>query len=146
MLKTVFLAGVSVALLGCVAASTERGGPDESSLAHTLRGRVAGKPHNCLNLRVAPSSQIFAGAAVIFGAGSTLYLNRPSSGAESLSPWSVLLVKTPNGDICSGEAVRLIDSSSGAQTGVIFLGKFVPYRKVTTERAKPVPGGLGKYR
>ena len=101
----------------------------EATLERLLDDREAGKPLDCLNLRNVRSSTIIDGIAFIFEAGGTLYLNRPKAGAELLVSDKAVLTRSVSGQICSGEAVQLFDAASGLQSGSIFLGRFVPYRK-----------------
>jgi hypothetical protein len=34
--------------------------------------------------------------------------------------------------LCNTDTVQMVDRPSGAMTGIIFLGDFVPYRRVQT--------------
>ena len=101
----------------------------EARLAKALDGRVAGKPVNCIPLHQIDSSQIFERTAILYTVGSTLYVNRPRSGADSLDRNDVLLTDTHSSDLCSIDIVRLLDSSMLFPTGTLGLGEFVPYTK-----------------
>lgn len=48
----------------------------EQQLARILQGRVAGKPVNCVDLQNIRSTQIIDRTAIVYGAGSTIYVNR----------------------------------------------------------------------
>ena len=107
----------------------------EARLARALDGRIAGRPVDCLNLRDIRSSQIIDRTAILYETnGGTLYLNRPDAGQNSLSRGDVLVTDTHSHQLCSIDVVRLYDTSSQMQTGVVFLGDFVPYRKPRTGR------------
>jgi hypothetical protein len=107
----------------------------EARLARALDGRIAGRPVDCLNLRDIRSSQIIDRTAILYETnGGTLYLNRPDAGQNSLSRGDVLVTDTHSHQLCSIDVVRLYDTSSRMQTGVVFLGDFVPYRKPITGR------------
>jgi hypothetical protein len=56
-------------------------------------------------------------------------VNRPRGGRESLDGWDTLVTKLHSSQLCSIDVVDLYDSSSRMQTGFVFLGEFVPYRK-----------------
>ena len=101
----------------------------EQRLARAIEGRVAGEPVRCLNLRSIRSSRIIDRTAIIYDAGGTLYVNRPRAGRESLDQWDVLVTRPFNSQLCSIDVVQLYDTASRMQTGFVFLGDFVPYRK-----------------
>jgi hypothetical protein len=116
-------------------AATAASGSTEAALLELLNGREVGKPVDCLRLRTVRSSRIIDRTAVIFDAGGTLYLNRPKAGAELLVSNKAILTSSISGEICSGEAVQLFDAASGVQSGSVFLGQFVPYRKKQLQSA-----------
>ena len=99
-------------------------------LERELAGRVAGEPVRCLNMSSIRSSRIIDRTAIIYDAGSTIYVNRPRAGRESLDQWDVLVTKLHGPQLCSIDVVRLYDSGSRFQSGVVFLGEFVPYRRM----------------
>jgi hypothetical protein len=101
----------------------------EVKLARILEGRVAGEPVKCIQLRNIRSSTIIDDTAIVYDAGSTIYVNRPRGGRESLDQWDVLVTKLHSSELCSIDIVNLYDSSSRMQTGFVSLGEFVPYRK-----------------
>lgn len=105
----------------------------EAQLAKLLEGRVAGEPQNCISLATARSSQIIDKTAIVYRAGSTLWVNRPRGGAESLDDDDILVTKTIGSQLCSIDAVELRDRTSHFYTGFVSLGEFVPYRRVKAE-------------
>lgn len=105
--------------------------PPEAQLARALEGRVAGKPVNCISLRQVQSSTIINDTAIIYDMGRTLYVNRPRAGASSLDSWDILVTRTFSDQLCSIDTVTLYDSGSHIPGGVVFLGDFVPYRRVS---------------
>ncbi len=119
-----------LALLAAVAPAQSAPRVDqETRLARAIKGRVAGEPVDCINMRNIRSSQIIDRTAIIYDAGSTVYVNRPRAGRESLDGWDTLVTKLHSSQLCSIDVVNLYDSSSRMQTGFVFLGEFVPYRK-----------------
>ena len=136
MFKTLALA--AVALAGSTgSAQAAPVAPDEAALARSVQDRTAGKPRDCIRLSRSGSIRIVARTAVIFESGATLYVNRPAAGADSLSDSTILVTRSPNGEICDGEAVALLDAATGMERGLIFLGKFVPYRRVNSLNGFP---------
>ncbi len=125
-----------LALIAAAApAEAARGKTDpEAVLARALEGRVAGEPVNCINLRNIRSSRIIDDTAIVYDAGGTLYVNRPRGGAESLDRFDILVTNTHSSQLCSIDVVHLYDPGSRFQTGFVFLGEFVPYRKPRTGR------------
>ena len=118
----------SVLLAAAPAGAVPRLAP-EQRLARAIEGRVAGEPVRCLSLHQIRSSQIIDKTAIIYDAGSTLYVNRPRAGSESLDQWDVLVTRPFGSQLCGTDVVHLYDPASRMQTGFVFLGEFVPYRK-----------------
>lgn len=125
---------ITALLLGTVAvlaapAQAQRHSP-EAQLARALEGRVAGAPVDCINLRQVRSSRVINDTAILYDAGGTIYVNRPRSGADSLNQWDTQVQRPFNNRLCSVDTVRMVDLQSGFMTGIVFLGDFVPYRRV----------------
>jgi hypothetical protein len=108
----------------------------EAELARALAGRVAGEPVQCIDLHRVRSSRIIAGTAILYDAGSVVYVNRPDNGAEQLNRWDTLVTRTPSTRLCNVDTVTLVDQGSRSFTGIVFLGDFVPYRRVRTSDAR----------
>ncbi len=102
----------------------------EARLAKALEGRVAGEPVDCINLRSIRSSRIIDETAILYEVGNTLYVNRPRAGHDSLDRWDTMVTKTFGSQLCSIDTIRMVDPASHMMTGIVFLGDFVPYRKV----------------
>jgi hypothetical protein len=102
----------------------------EAKLAKLLEGRVAGEPQDCLYLPSIRSSRIIDKTAIVFDAGSTLWVNRPRGGASSLDDDDIQVTDTHSSSLCSIDIVRLHDRTSFFYSGFVGLGEFVPYRKV----------------
>jgi hypothetical protein len=102
----------------------------EAELAKLLEGRAAGGPVDCIDLSRVHSSQIVGGTAIVYDLGGTLYVNRPRRGAEDLDPWDVMVEKPFDHELCRIDVVQLLDSGSHFQKGAVFLGDFIPYRRI----------------
>jgi hypothetical protein len=121
-------------LLGAATAQAER--PDrEAELARALEGLEAGEPVDCIDTYRIQSSRIIQDTAIIYDLGPVTYVNRPRAGAESLNRWDAMLTRLPFARLCSIDTVQMIDTSTQMQTGVVFLGEFVPYRRVQAASA-----------
>jgi hypothetical protein len=101
----------------------------EAELAKAVEGRIAGEPVRCVNLRDVRSSRIIDHTAILYDTGNTLYVNRPRSGRESLDQWDTLVTRTFSSDLCSIDVVHLWDPGSRMESGFVFLGEFVPYKR-----------------
>jgi len=101
----------------------------EAELARALQGRVAGEPVRCIDLHRVRSSRIIPDTAIIYDAGSVVYVNRPANGAEQLNQWDTMVTRTHTSQLCNVDTVTMVDQASRSFTGVVFLGEFVPYRR-----------------
>ncbi|MCA1662627.1 MAG: hypothetical protein LC648_10995 [Novosphingobium sp.] len=104
----------------------------EEKLARLLEGRVAGDPTDCIYLPRVRSSRIIDDTAIVYDAGSVIYVNRPRGGAYGLDDDDVMVTQLFGGgsSLCSIDVVRTHDRSTFFYTGFVSLGEFVPYRKV----------------
>ncbi|HEV7661368.1 MAG TPA: hypothetical protein VGO55_16125 [Allosphingosinicella sp.] len=107
----------------------------EAELARAIAGRVAGEPVDCIDLHRVHASRVITDTAIIYDAGSVLYVNRPENGAEELNQWDTMVTRTQSTQLCSIDTVTMIDQGSHSFSGVVFLGDFVPYRRVRTGSA-----------
>lgn len=123
---------LTLMVAGILAAAPVQAAPGpEAKLAKALEGRVAGEPVDCIDLHRVNSSRIIDRTAIIYDTGGTLYVNRPRSGAESLDHWDMLVSRTFGNRLCSIDVVELRDRSpAGMMSGLVFLGEFVPYKKI----------------
>lgn len=104
----------------------------EKRLAKALEGRVAGEPVKCLDLNRITSSTIYDRTAIVYKVGSTLYVNRPKNGLNSLRSNDIMVTRTNINQICDIDTIQMRDQT-GFMTGVVFLDTFVPYEKVEKE-------------
>lgn len=107
----------------------------EAELARALQGRVAGEPVSCIDLHRIHNSRIINDTAILYDAGSVIYVNRPANGAEELNQWDTMVTRTPSTQLCNVDTVTMVDRASGSFQGVVFLGDFVPYRRLRTGSA-----------
>ena len=106
----------------------------EAELARALQGRVAGEPVDCIDLHRVRNSRIINDTAIVYDAGSVIYVQRPTAGADSLSDWDTMVNYPFGGRLCSIDTVRMVDPHSGMLRGIVFLDEFVPYRRVRDGR------------
>ncbi|WP_332818099.1 hypothetical protein [Sphingopyxis sp.] len=122
------VAAAAIAVIPGVSTAKERLAP-EDQLAKLLEGRVAGEPQNCIPLSSVNGSQIIEKTAIVYRVGSTMWVNRPKGGAESLDDDDILVTKTTGSQLCSIDPVELRDRTSRMYSGFVSLGEFVPYRR-----------------
>jgi hypothetical protein len=132
MRKTLTLWAGGALLAVATPAFADRPMDGESELARALAGRVAGEPVDCVDLRRVRSSRIIDDTAILYDAGSTIYVNRPRSGADTLDRRDTMVTQLYSSRLCSIDTVRIVDPSSRIMRGIVFLGEFVPYRRVET--------------
>jgi len=124
---SLILAGAALTAAPLQAAAPDR----EAELERALAGRVAGEPVDCINLRSATQTTVIDNTAILYRVGSTIYVNRPRNGAESLDRSDTMVNRLYGGSrLCRIDTVRMVDLHSGFLTGIVFLGEFVPYRRV----------------
>jgi len=122
----------ATALAATPAVAKEKLAPD-AQLAKLLEGRTAGEPQDCITLSSVSDSQVIDKTAIVYRIGGTLWVNRPTTGAESLNDDVVLVTKLPTGRLCSIDTVELHDRTSHFYRGFVGLGKFVPYRRAASD-------------
>ena len=129
-IATVLAAATALSLSVAVDAKPRVSG--EEKLAKLLEGRVAGEPTDCIYLPRVRSSRIISDTAIVYDAGSVIYVNRPRGGANGLDDDDVMVTEFHGGgsSLCSIDVVRLHDRSTLFYNGFVSLGDFVPYRKV----------------
>jgi hypothetical protein len=128
-MKRFIALAAAASILGVVPAQAAPRLTPEARLAKELEGRVAGEPVDCINLRNVRSSRIIDDTAIVYEVGSTLYVNRPRGGAESLDRWDTMVTRPFGSRLCSIDTIKLVDPTSWMLTGIVFLGDFVPYKK-----------------
>lgn len=122
-----------IAATAAIAAIPAEAGPrrsGEQQLQDELRGRVAGEPVSCVNLRQVRRSTVINGTAILFDTGSTIYVNRPRNGTRSLNKFDAQVVRPFGSRLCTIDTIQMFDTLSGSFSGLVFLGEFVPYRRV----------------
>jgi hypothetical protein len=134
MRKLLPLLAGSLALI----AGSAQAKPDdhEAELARTIAGRVAGHPVDCIDMHQIRGSHIIPHTAIVYDAGGTIYVNRPRAGAESMSQWDIMVNRLFSNELCSVDTVQLLDQGSRMYSGTVFLGEFVPYRRVESSSAR----------
>lgn len=122
------IAAAVIALVGATSHAETRAEKNQARLAKMLEGRTAGEPQTCIPGYAANRLEIIEGVALVYNGGDTLYVAKPSQ-PEQLRSDDVLVIERYSGQLCNTDVVRTVDRSGGFLTGVLFLEKFVPYKK-----------------
>jgi len=127
---------LAILALACLApaAAAPASPSGAAKLADEIDGRLAGSPLRCIDTHRMHGTRIIEHNAIIYDAGSTIYVNKPRRGSGSLNRWDVLVTRTANSRLCRADVVELRDSSTGMLSGLAVLGDFIPYRKAMTGR------------
>ena len=101
----------------------------EEQLAKLLEGREAGEPKSCINLFDSHNLKVIHRTALVYQRGDTVWVNRPAN-PQSLDYYDVLVMKRTSSELCKQDIVTTMDQSTHMFTGSVFLGDFVPHKKV----------------
>jgi hypothetical protein len=108
--------------------SPSRAEKNQARLTELLKGRTAGTPVSCIPAFQANNLEVIEGVAMVYGRGETLYVARPSN-PQAMRWDDVVVINRSGGQLCHTDIIRTVDRMSGFTTGVLFLDKFVPYKK-----------------
>lgn len=106
----------------------------EAKLAKILEGRTVRAGIPCIEVRKIITTEIVNGTAIVYRlrGASTLYVNRPTAGAEGLNSNNALALEQAV-TLCEGN--NLLTGDNGGRgagpgfNGGVRLGEFVPYVK-----------------
>src|SRR5690606_13888288 len=101
-MRTSLILLLAGALLLPAGAQAARDRSPDAELARLIAGRTAGPPVDCIYQRDIQSSRIISRSAIVYMMNNgTIYVNRPKSGASSLSPNDVMVTDTHSPQLCS---------------------------------------------
>ena len=124
----------ALTLPGAATADEKVNPKGEAELAKMLEGRVAGQPVRCVSTSMLGQSTVIDKTAIVYRAGSKLYVNRPRGGADQLNDDDILVTKIYGSQLCNVDKIDLVDRGSRSWSGFVVLGDFVPYTKVKDAR------------
>jgi hypothetical protein len=100
----------------------------EVKLAKALAGYTAGKPVSCISPRN-QNTTIFGNAILYSGGSSRKYLTTTNGGCFGLKRDDIIVTRSTNGQLCSGDIVTTVDRTSQFQSGSCSFGDFIPYSR-----------------
>ena len=101
----------------------------EAKLAKMLEGYEPGEPVRCINLNRSGHLKAIDRTALVYDAGSTIYVNR-SANPQHIDDDDVLETRLYSRQLCSVDTVTTRDRSLHFQNGFIALEEFVPYHRI----------------
>ena len=127
----IILAGAALAACATTAPAETRVEKGEAKLAKMLEGyEQSGEPTSCINAPRSTRLEVIDYVGVVYDAGDTIYVSRPSD-PRSLGRNDVLIVERSTSQLCKQDVTHTIDQTLGHVSGVVFLGDFVPYKRVS---------------
>lgn len=128
-MRTILLTLAATAVLAGSALDARPRMTPEEELAKLIEGRQAGEPVRCIsnfgNVRV----RVIDRTALVFRDGRRIYVNRPSNARDLDSDDILVSRQFGTQQYCKLDVMRLVDRTSGINTGFVNLGEFVPYSK-----------------
>jgi hypothetical protein len=128
MKSPALLIAAALAFTGAVAGASDRKEENEARLAKMLEGRVAGQPVNCIPAFRTERLMVLENVGLVYDTGEVIYVARPRD-PQGLGPDDVVIMQRAGSQICTTDIIRTIDRSTGFHSGVLFIDKFVPYRR-----------------
>ncbi|MFO7325718.1 MAG: hypothetical protein DIU62_008385 [Pseudomonadota bacterium] len=128
MKSPAWVIAAALAFTGAVADAADRKEQNEARLARMLEGRVAGEPVNCITAFRTSGLMVLENVGLVYDAGEVIYVARPRD-PEGLGPDDIVIMERSGSQICTTDIIRTIDRATGFHSGVVFIDKFVPYRK-----------------
>lgn len=124
-------AALIAALLCAAAADARPNVTGEERLAKLLNGRVAGPPQSCITTFPNSEMTTIDHVAYVFGSGNVIYVNRTRD-PHSIDSDNVMVIRRfgSGTQLCSNDSITTMDRGSQIYTGNVFLGEFIPYRRV----------------
>lgn len=131
MRKIAMALAAGAALLAGTASEAKPKLTGEEQLAKAIGDRVPGKPVDCISLFDSRDQQVIDKTAIVYGNGSTIYVNRPAN-ARDLDRDDVMVMDIHGSQLCRLDIVRTHERSGFFPTGFVNLEQFVPYRRVAS--------------
>lgn len=132
MMKSILALSLALGLAACAEdGPLEMTANDEARLASELRDyEQSGPTVSCVSQRDLEGNRSAGEGAIIFQArGSGVYVNRPRSGCPEMKHSRGLVTRTTSTRLCAGDIVRVVDFTSGFESGACGLGEFTPYKR-----------------
>jgi hypothetical protein len=123
------LAAVAALLAAPVAVQAKDKLTPQQRLDKMLEGRVAGKPVTCISLSDSHDMVVLNHLAIVYKAGSVIYVNKTSN-PQSLDSDDIQVSTITGSGLCRLDMIHMHERTMGTWRGTLSLEDFVPYRKV----------------
>lgn len=131
-MRLAILAGM-LTLAGCTANAemqASRAAQAKADLDDALKGRVAGKPQNCIsNPQQSGGPQIIDEHTILYRDGGRIWRNELASSCPSLDKYDILVVELHGSQLCRNDQFRPVDPGSRIPGAYCRFGDFTPYVK-----------------
>lgn len=117
---------VAVLLIGGCTNSVRN---DRPALGIELAAKPVGPAQSCVSVSPGEGLAVMPDGTVGVRTGKTLWLNDAGKACKTLSAMSTLVVERHGPQICRGDRVTSVETTSGIPGPVCILGDFVPYRE-----------------
>jgi hypothetical protein len=131
-MRKLLIALAATALLSGPALQAGQRLTPQQRLDKLIEGREAGRPVSCINNWDTRDMEVLDGVAIVYRAGSTIYVNRPEN-PNDLDSDDILVTHPTGSQFCRLDMVQTVDRSGHFTTGFVSLGDFVPYRRIARE-------------
>ena len=113
------------------AVALARSDAPEAALARALHGLTpSGRPTSCVSLRDVPESQIVDDHTILFRHDSgRVYVNHPPDRCIGLTRNHAFASRTPTGQLCGGDLIRVFDPAGHFDYGSCPIGDFQLYTR-----------------
>ena len=129
----VLLSLTALTLAGCTGNAelqASRAVEGQRDLAEALKGRVAGKPQDCLfSPASANGPQIVDSRTILYRDGKRVWRNDLAADCPALDRYDILVVELHGSQICRNDLFRPVDPGSRIPGAYCRLGQFTPYVK-----------------
>ena len=106
-----------------------------AEISQALTGKIPGPPQSCLSILSANDMKVVDENTILYFHGSTTYRNDPPGGCPGIGrPGNAMVTHPTSSQLCRGDIVQVVDTSSGIFAGSCVMGDFVPFTK---PRIKP---------
>ena len=110
----------------------ERHAEGERELAALLDGRTPGEAQPCMRLFPSRNFEIIERTAIVYKQGGTVWVNRPRN-PDVLDEDDGIATRPLGNRLCSYTNVTTFQRQTGVYRGNLFLGDFVPWRRVDAD-------------
>jgi hypothetical protein len=131
-MRIAILLGTALALASCTgeARMTEtQQGRAQHDLAEALKGRVAGKPSDCISDSQVSGPQIIDDHTLLYREGSRVWRADLTSSCPGLDPYDTVIVELHGSQLCRNDQFRAVSPGSHIPGPYCRFARFTPYSR-----------------